>query len=168
MPTGPKFWGAYGFRDGMNLGRNPDWFDPDWLGIDQGPMIIMIENYRTGRVWDRFMRNSPIQLGLQRAGFNKVTGVGDSPHAAGIELRSGPNPFATRATLRYRLSEAGRVRLTVHDISGRQVALLVDGWELAGEHTAHFDADSLPNGVYWYRLETPGSAVVSGRGVLMR
>jgi hypothetical protein len=63
----PRIWTAYGFRDAFNLGAQ--WVGPDELGIDQGPIVIMIENYRTQRVWRRFMQNTVIQRGLQRAGF---------------------------------------------------------------------------------------------------
>lgn len=63
----PRIWTAYGFRDAFNLGAQ--WYGSDELGIDQGPIVIMIENYRTQRVWRRFMRNEEVQRGLQRAGF---------------------------------------------------------------------------------------------------
>jgi hypothetical protein len=49
-----RLWTPYGFRDAFNLGV--DWWDPDVLGIDQGPILVMIENYRTGRVWERMRR----------------------------------------------------------------------------------------------------------------
>ncbi len=62
-----NIWTAYGFRDAFNLGVN--WYDPDELGIDQGPIVIMIENYRTQRVWRLFMKNPEVQRGLQLAGF---------------------------------------------------------------------------------------------------
>ena len=62
-----RIWTAYGFRDAFNLGAQ--WWGPDELGIDQGPIVIMIENYRTQRVWRRFMQNDEVQRGLQRAGF---------------------------------------------------------------------------------------------------
>ena len=80
---GDPLFGQYGFIDAFNptyrdsrarvtQGRVVDgvaWFDTDYLGIDQGPIIGMIENYRTGLIW-RLMRQSPyIKLGLQRAGF---------------------------------------------------------------------------------------------------
>jgi len=45
------------------------WFDVDYLGIDQGPILLMIENYRTGFVWTVMKRNPHIVRGLQRAGF---------------------------------------------------------------------------------------------------
>jgi hypothetical protein len=61
-------WTAYGFRDAFNIGAG-GWYDTDELGIDEGPIVIMIENYRTQKVWQLFMRNSEVQRGLQRAGF---------------------------------------------------------------------------------------------------
>jgi hypothetical protein len=67
-----NIWTAYGFVDSFNFSR-PDWngtgYDTDELGIDQGPIVIMIENYRTQRVWQLFQQNPEIQRGLQRAGF---------------------------------------------------------------------------------------------------
>src|SRR5208282_1238676 len=63
-----QMWTANGFRDAFNL-RSPAWFDTDELGIDQGPIVIMIENYRTQNVWRLFMQNPEIQRGLQAAGF---------------------------------------------------------------------------------------------------
>jgi hypothetical protein len=62
-----QIWTTYGFRDAFNLGQQ--WFGPDELGIDQGPIVIMIENYRTQRVWKLFMQNDEVKRGLQRAGF---------------------------------------------------------------------------------------------------
>ena len=60
-------WTAYGFRDAFNIGLG--WYDTDELGIDQGPIVIMIENYRNQRVWRLFMQEAVVQRGLQRAGF---------------------------------------------------------------------------------------------------
>ncbi len=65
-----QLWTPYGFRDAFNL--TADWWDPDVLGIDQGPILLMAENYRTGRVWQRMMRNEIIRRGLERAGFKPV------------------------------------------------------------------------------------------------
>jgi hypothetical protein len=60
-------WSEYGFRDAFNISLG--WTDTDALGIDQGPIVIMIENYRTQRVWQLFMQNIEVQRGLQQAGF---------------------------------------------------------------------------------------------------
>jgi len=62
-----NIWTPYGFCDAFNLTAN--WWDPEVLGIDQGPILIMIENYRTGRVWKTFMKAPEIRRGLTAAGF---------------------------------------------------------------------------------------------------
>jgi len=63
----PHLWTAFGFRDAFNL--TEQWYDIDELGIDQGPIVIMIENYRTQRPWRLFMQSQEVQTGLQQAGF---------------------------------------------------------------------------------------------------
>lgn len=62
-----NLWTGYGFRDAFNLTAN--WWDPDVIGIDQGAMLLMIENYRTQNVWRRVMQAPEIRRGLQAAGF---------------------------------------------------------------------------------------------------
>jgi hypothetical protein len=62
-----QIWGPYGFKDAFNPSQK--WFATDYLGIDQGPIVLMIENYRTGRIWHEFMQHPAIQRGLARAGF---------------------------------------------------------------------------------------------------
>jgi len=64
---GDKTWGQYGFTDAFNL-ANP-WFDTDCLAIDQGPEIVMIENYRSGLLWQLFMSCPEVQTGLKKLGF---------------------------------------------------------------------------------------------------
>jgi len=64
---GAKLWGKYGYYDSFNPTAN--WVNDDWIGIDQGPMLIMIENFRTGLVWDYMMKDEIIQEGLNRLGF---------------------------------------------------------------------------------------------------
>jgi hypothetical protein len=63
-------WGKYGFKDAFN--PTVDWYDKDYLGLDQGPILIMIENYRTGLIWKYSMKDPVIQKGLERLGFKKV------------------------------------------------------------------------------------------------
>lgn len=65
---GDKLWGDYGFIDSFNLSKG--WFDTGMhIAIDQGPIVIMIENHRTGLVWKNFMSDPDVQRGLQRLGF---------------------------------------------------------------------------------------------------
>jgi hypothetical protein len=46
-----------------------EWFDVDYLGIDQGPIIIQLENHQTGFVWDLMKKNKYVVEGLKKAGF---------------------------------------------------------------------------------------------------
>jgi hypothetical protein len=72
---GDRLYGKYGFKDAFNLsfadgpsGKN-GWFDDQYVAIDQGPILLMIENFRTGRVWN-LMKTSPyLRAGLVSAGF---------------------------------------------------------------------------------------------------
>ena len=66
-----KVWGRYGFVDAFCEQQN--WYAETFLAIDQGPIVIMIENYRTGLLWKLFMNVPEVQTGLGRLGFT-------SPH----------------------------------------------------------------------------------------
>lgn len=65
-----RLWGPYGMRDAFNL--TMDWVDKDYLGIDQGPMVLMIENFLTQSVWKRFADIPEIRRGLAVAGFRAM------------------------------------------------------------------------------------------------
>ncbi|MCS6844452.1 MAG: hypothetical protein NZ528_09070 [Caldilineales bacterium] len=66
---GPRLWGVYGLKDALNLRCEPDWFANDYVGIDVGAMLVMIENYRSRLVWRVFMRNREIRDAMDRVGF---------------------------------------------------------------------------------------------------
>lgn len=65
---GEKVFGPYGFYDAMSLEHN--FFPQRYLAIDQGPMVSMIENYRSGLGWKLFMQIPEIQAGLEKLGFS--------------------------------------------------------------------------------------------------
>ncbi|HSZ34995.1 MAG TPA: glucoamylase family protein [Puia sp.] len=64
---GDKIWGQYGFVDAFNLTNL--WFANSYLAIDQGPQIIMIENYRSGLLWNLFMSCPEVKTGMKSLGF---------------------------------------------------------------------------------------------------
>lgn len=64
---GDKIWSQYGFVDAFNETEN--WYAYSHLAIDQGPIIVMIENYRSGLMWKLFMSCPEIQKGLRKLGF---------------------------------------------------------------------------------------------------
>ena len=61
-------WGPYGFYDAYNPSRERPVID-HYLAIDQGPIAVMIENYRSGLLWDLFMASPEIRPGLEKLGF---------------------------------------------------------------------------------------------------
>ncbi|GAB5518784.1 MAG: hypothetical protein RhofKO_10350 [Rhodothermales bacterium] len=65
-----------------------------------------------------------------------------------------PNPFNPAATITYALPEAAHAKLSVFDLTGREVAVLVDEVRTAGQHEVTFDATNLPSGVYLYRMQS--------------
>jgi len=73
---GTNLWGPFGFYDAFNLSEDPDWYSDDYLAIDQGTIVPMIENYRTQLCWNLFMSNSDIQDALDDIGWGRGSGAG--------------------------------------------------------------------------------------------
>lgn len=67
---GKELWGKYGYVDSFNPTLN--WYNKEYIGIDQGPLLLMIENFRTGLIWNYVMKDSIIQYGLRRLGFEYI------------------------------------------------------------------------------------------------
>jgi len=64
---GNKLWGEYGFYDAFSTKDN--WYPERYLAIDQGPEVVMIENFRSGLLWNLFMSCPEVQEGLRKLGF---------------------------------------------------------------------------------------------------
>ena len=64
---GDKIWGEYGFNDAFSL--TSLWFANSYIAIDQGPIVCMIENHRSGLLWDLFMGAPDVQEGLNKLEF---------------------------------------------------------------------------------------------------
>ncbi len=65
----PSAWSKYGFVNAFN--PLTKWYDADVIGIDTGITLLMAENFRSGFVWNTFMKNEAARRGMQRAGFKK-------------------------------------------------------------------------------------------------
>lgn len=66
---GKFLWGEYGFRDAFNLTEN--WSSEIYMGLNQAPMVVMIENHRSGLLWNLFMSDKDIQNGLKKLAAEK-------------------------------------------------------------------------------------------------
>jgi hypothetical protein len=75
---GKRLWREFGFADAFCESQN--WYADTFLAIDQGPIIVMIENHRTGLLWNLFMAVPEVQAGLRRLGFK-------SPHLKAARRR---------------------------------------------------------------------------------
>ena len=65
---GDRLWGEYGFYDAFCL--EDRWFASSYIAIDQGPIVCMIENYRSGLLWNSFMKDPDVRRGLDNLGFS--------------------------------------------------------------------------------------------------
>lgn len=67
----PKLWGKYGFKDAYNLEGVKPWFSKEYIGIDKGIELVMLENYLNGTIWEYFMQNKYVQNGLKILGISE-------------------------------------------------------------------------------------------------
>lgn len=67
----PKLYSAYGLKDGYNLEKDKPWYAEEYIGIDKGITVLMIENYFSGFIWRMFMKNKYIKQGLELLGIHK-------------------------------------------------------------------------------------------------
>ncbi|GAB4363064.1 MAG: hypothetical protein Kow0042_00630 [Calditrichia bacterium] len=149
---GPQLWGEFGFKDAFHLGQN--WFAQSYIAIDQGPMIIMIENYRTQLCWNKFMSNPEIPAMLNSIGF--VVDIRDQKEVVPDQFhlyQNFPNPFNAETLIRFTLPKALDVTLSVYNVIGQEVLSIYSDKKLnAGLHEVRVKGEQLPSGIYYYRL----------------
>ena len=169
-----NLWGEYGFKDAFNLDVN--WFANSYLAIDQGPIIDMIENYRSGLLWEKFMANPEIQPMLDSIGFvpDTITSVNDENLVVDdFELfQNYPNPFNPTTKISWQSPVSSWQTLKIFDALGNEVATLVDEFLPAGNYEVDFishsrESGNLPSGIYFYRLSA-GNFVETKKMVLMK
>lgn len=135
-PLRKRVWGAFGPRDGVSL--RDDWASEFTLAIDQLPMVCMVENYRSGLLWDLFMGDKDVRQGLERAGLGAPEHAEGFPEAI-IPLRPETEPdgdsdgYALDAYdarrhpdtgvygIPYFVKAAGKVRFSIADVEGTEV-----------------------------------------------
>jgi hypothetical protein len=64
---GARLYQRYGFLDSFN--PSLDWFNKEYIGIDQGPILLLIENYRTDLIWKTMRKSEYLRRALRKAGF---------------------------------------------------------------------------------------------------
>ena len=117
---GASLWGEYGFFDAFNL--EEDWYADSYLAIDQGPIINMIENFRSGLLWDHFMLNEEIAPALTAIGFVEDPVSTEHIEFSGIDCKV--YPTISQGELYVSINEtweSDKYKLTVSDIIGRNL-----------------------------------------------
>lgn len=95
------------------------------------------------------------------------TSISEQTPTAFVLAQNYPNPFNPTTSIGYEINTAAQVRLAVYDLTGREMAVLVDRNQVSGRYNVQFDAANLPSGVYIYRL-TAGSFVQMRKMTLVR
>ncbi len=171
---GSKLYGFYGFKDAFNPTQN--WFANSYLAIDQGPIIVMIENYRSGLLWNNFMANPEIPPMLNAIGFvpDSTTDVKDKIQAVSDFKLIGnyPNPFNPGTTISFAIPYNTVVNLSIYNTLGEKVTELYNGEMSAGENKIVWDGlnnenKSVSSGIYIYRISTP-EKYLSGKMILQK
>jgi hypothetical protein len=111
---GSKIWGQYGFYDAFNPSKN--WYATSYLAIDQGPIVIMIENYKTQLLWNNFMKNEEIMSGLEKIGFSPDTS-NDKDERKDVAYEVFPNPVANEITIKTNHP----IDVTFFNIDGKEI-----------------------------------------------
>ncbi len=161
---GEHLWGVFGFKDAFNPSQN--WYSDSYLAIDQGPVLIMIENYRSQLLWNNFMANPEISAALDSIGFvPDVTSIKDTiKNDFRLKLTNYPNPFGNTSNvynpttvIQYNIASGNTERiqhtvLKIYDVLGREVSTLVNEFKQPGEYSVIFDGRNLSSGVYFIKL----------------
>ncbi len=120
-----------------------------------------------------------IKEGKNKEGKDRFTLFIRSATAVGIDRGSSkpenfalhqnyPNPFNPATTITYQLKEAGNVRLEVFDMTGKRVAILIDGFRPAGEQKVQFEPKNLASGMYFYRLISAKNRVLTQKMMFVK
>jgi hypothetical protein len=151
-------------KAGHLLGIEADYNDDD----DGGDRDVKIKTYsKTDNTWQNPGEMRPARLIAASSGELNVVSEKESRPADFSLAQNYPNPFNPVTEIHYAIPRPQRVRLTVFDIMGREIRILVDGFQGEGRHRVEFQAGGLASGVYLYRLETEGRTITK-KMMLMR
>lgn len=153
---GERLWGPMGFYDAYNL--NEDWFARSYLAIDQGPIIGMIENHRSGLLWNLFMNNPEIQAVLENIGFapdSVPTGLNDPLLTDRLALVAFPNPAHDQLQLELRVFEALPLTIDLLSLAGQPLKTILPPQQLnEGAQTLTVSLTGISPGLYTLRLQS--------------
>ena len=161
---GQKLWGTYGFYDAFNQREN--WWASSYLAIDQGPIIVMMENYQSQLLWNNFMANPEISPALESIGF--IPDPNDIPENTNVgDFQLYPNPAShetVNVTLHLKLS--GIVKIRLSDLTGRIINDFIHNVTSPGPVSIPLETASLKPGLYIVSIST-GNRASSSRMLII-
>ncbi|GAB4425923.1 MAG: hypothetical protein OHK0039_43760 [Bacteroidia bacterium] len=151
---GRRLWGPMGFYDAFNL--EEDWYARSYLAIDQGPIVVMIENHRSALLWEQFMSSPEIGPALAAAGFvADTTNVRIDATAQALRLQVYPQPARDEVWVRWEQDQPSEAHLACYDEQGRRLFVQTLP-PAAGERVARLDLRAYAAGVYLLHVEAGG------------
>ncbi|MCK4339512.1 MAG: T9SS type A sorting domain-containing protein [Candidatus Cloacimonetes bacterium] len=166
-----KLWGLYGLEDAYNLGlvssdSTDDWYADDYIGIDVGPMLIMIENYRDSLIWKNFVKNDQIWDAIHKIFL-------DSNNNGKFKLYPNyPNPFNSSTVIHYYIPKYNRVKISIYNIRGQMIKTLANENLQRGYHKVVWNGKDenckpVSSGIYFYKMETDSFSKVK-KAILLK
>ncbi|WP_052345329.1 glucoamylase family protein [Alkaliflexus imshenetskii] len=160
---GADLFGLYGPYDAFN--DNMGWVQKSYIGIDQGPIVVMIENHRTGLLWKHFMADAEVQAGLDKLGFSyqATSAAPGLEHSELINLF--PNPAVDNVSIEL-----------PHHLVGRQIAVAIyatDGSQVyssvfeSSETIYTINCSAVQNGFYLLKMVS-GSRVYRAKLIIRK
>jgi len=138
---------------------NGSWENHMLMGINEGPMLIAIENYRQSTIWDLTRSNRNVKAGLSQI-FDFLTNVPETtpsiPNKFSL-LHNYPNPFNPTTTIKYGLPRNAEVKLEIFNILGQKVITLVNDSKVAGSYSVQWNGKTqegfpVTSGLYFYQI----------------
>lgn len=158
---GQRLWGPMGFYDAFHPGLN--WYADSYLAIDQGPIICMIENYRTQLLWNHFMADPEIQDAIDAIGFvpdSTMVSTKAPLSIPDITVHVYPNPVQDVLTIELTLPGSANLNALLTDTKGNTISQIANRQRFTpGEHSIRIDTRHLPNGAYFLKVYNEQTAL---------
>ncbi len=124
---GADLFGKYGPYDAFN--DDLDWVQDAYIGIDQGPIVVMIENYRSGLLWNNVMNDADVQAGLGKLGFQYETSTLNQNVKSAGDMVIYPNPAEDQVVIRLPEIDSGYPAvLSVFNMDGKLIREIAPGY----------------------------------------
>jgi len=142
---------AFGVRYSPNGGVSWSYANED-LGEQKVNALLLFDDY---------VYAGTDGTSVWKASLSEITGVDEpNPVHEGLFLNNYPNPFAVRTTIEWRSTLPGHQKITIFDISGKEIEVLFDGYREKGTHRVEFDASALPAGLYCLCINIDAKLIV--------